>query len=214
MILSASCTNSAEEFVLQPGDLLFQDLDCGPYCDAIEKVTSGYRGGKFSHMGMIVEAPETGNGLYVIEAVARGIVLTPLDTFMHRSTDEEGNAKVVVGRVRSAYSHLIEEAVHEALVLQNKPYDAVYDIQDDTYYCSEMIYEAFMRANQGAPFFEAAPMTFLDPDTQQTFPLWETYFDSLHVPVPEGEPGINPGLISLSDQLDIVHWYGVPEGWE
>jgi len=40
-------------FVLQPGDLLFQDLDCGPLCDAIEKVTTGYQGANFSHVGIV-----------------------------------------------------------------------------------------------------------------------------------------------------------------
>jgi len=214
MLLAAACTSRSEVFTLQPGDLLFQDLDCGPYCDAIEKVTTGYRGAKFSHMGMVVKAPEAAHGLYVIEAVGRGVVLTPLDSFLHRSADEEGTSKVVVGRLQPEYSHLIEDAVKEALALQNKPYDPVYDITDDAYYCSEMIYEAFRRANQSTPFFAAAPMTFVDPDTHQTFPVWETYFADLGVPIPEGEPGINPGLISRSDQLDIVHMYGVPEGWE
>jgi hypothetical protein len=57
-------------------------------------------------------------------------------------------------------------------------------------------------------------MTFIDPDTHQTFPVWETYFADLGVPIPEGKPGINPGLMSRSNKLDIVHVYGVPEGWE
>ena len=46
-----SCTNN---FKLQEGDLLFQDLDSSPICDAIELVTPGYHGSNFSHIGLIV----------------------------------------------------------------------------------------------------------------------------------------------------------------
>ena len=42
-----------DNFVLQPGDLLFQDLDCGPFCDAIEKATKGYQGTNLSHVGVV-----------------------------------------------------------------------------------------------------------------------------------------------------------------
>ncbi|MHC4724324.1 MAG: hypothetical protein ACYS9V_08765 [Planctomycetota bacterium] len=40
-------------FEPKEGDLLFQDLDCGPLCDAIEKVTTGYQGSNFSHVGIL-----------------------------------------------------------------------------------------------------------------------------------------------------------------
>ena len=40
---------------LQVGDIVFQDLDCGPPCQAIEAVTSGYKGAQLSHNGIITE---------------------------------------------------------------------------------------------------------------------------------------------------------------
>ena len=46
-----SCT---KEFQLKEGDLLFQDLDSSPVCDAIELVTPGYKGANFSHIGIVV----------------------------------------------------------------------------------------------------------------------------------------------------------------
>ena len=46
-----SCTSN---FELKEGDLLFQDLDSSPLCDAIELVTPGYNGANFSHIGFIV----------------------------------------------------------------------------------------------------------------------------------------------------------------
>ena len=41
-------------FDLKEGDLLFQDLDSSPLCDAIELVTPGYNGANLSHIGLIV----------------------------------------------------------------------------------------------------------------------------------------------------------------
>jgi len=46
-----SCTKN---FKLQEGDLLFQDLDSSPLCNAIELVTPGYNGANFSHIGLVV----------------------------------------------------------------------------------------------------------------------------------------------------------------
>ena len=87
-------TNSSIElfdhstFKLIPGDILFQDSDCGPFCEAIEKVTFGVNGAKFSHVGMVI--PEANNQLVIIEAITAGVVKTPLDTFFNRSFDADG----------------------------------------------------------------------------------------------------------------------------
>lgn len=54
-------------FALKPGDLLFQDLECGSLCDAIFQVTHGYHETHISHVGMVISTkPKT----MVIEAIA------------------------------------------------------------------------------------------------------------------------------------------------
>ena len=57
LLFQMSCVNRSaqENFQLQKGDFLFQDLDSSPLCDAIELVTPGYKGANFSHIGMVVE---------------------------------------------------------------------------------------------------------------------------------------------------------------
>ena len=50
IIVVSAFTLKGQDFELTNGDLLFQDLDCGPFCDAIEKVTEGYRGAQLSHV--------------------------------------------------------------------------------------------------------------------------------------------------------------------
>ena len=42
-------------FNFQEGDIFFQDLDCGPPCEAIEAVTQGYKGSNLSHCAIITE---------------------------------------------------------------------------------------------------------------------------------------------------------------
>ncbi len=211
-VLLISCRQSSSEskytFQPRPGDLFFQDLDSGPLCDAIEKVTTGHQGANFSHIG-IVTKDDSGNSV-VVEAVANGVEVTELQTFLNRSSDLKDQPKVVVGRMKKPYRRLISGALQEALNLKGKPYDKVFAINNDAYYCSELIYEIFRRANNNNPVFILQPMTFKNPDTGQTLPAWKKYFSDLGVSIPEGQPGINPGGISCSDALTIVYVYGEP----
>lgn len=196
----------AGSFELEPGDLLFQDSDCGPMCEAIEKVTTGYKGANFTHVG--IAAKNADGDIVVIEAVSAGVKVTDLDAFLNRSTDDEGKPKVVVGRLKKRYRHLIAPAIEASLELKGKPYDKVFAIDNDAYYCSELVYVAFLKANGGEPVFKLQPMTFNDPDTEELFSVWKDYYADLGVPVPQGRPGLNPGGISRSPVLNIVHRYG------
>ena len=196
-------------FSLQHGDLLFQDSDCGVFCDAIEKVTQGYQGANLSHVGMVILSDD---GPQIIEATTDGVVMTELKTFLSRSYDKNENSKVIVGRVKDVHTQLIPRAVQYAQSLLGKKYDHVFDIKNDTYYCSELIYEAFKHANGGEEIFHLFPMTFIDPDTKETFGIWSNYYRELGISIPEGKPGLNPGGISKSSEIEIIHMYGTPSG--
>jgi len=113
LLLLFSCTSKTEKpslptsetisfdyskFPLKAGDILFQDSDCGPFCESIEKVTFGVEGSKFSHVGLVI--PKEKGELVVLEAVTAGVVETPLDRFFSRSFDDDQNSKVVVGRMK------------------------------------------------------------------------------------------------------------------
>ncbi|HLB73707.1 MAG TPA: YiiX/YebB-like N1pC/P60 family cysteine hydrolase [Sedimentisphaerales bacterium] len=192
-------------FVPEPGDLLLQDLDCGAMCDAIEKVTTGHKRANFSHVG--IAARNDAGEVVVIESVSAGVKITALQDFLARSLDAAGRPKAAVGRLKKRYRDLVAPAIEQALSLKGKPYDKVFAIDNDAYYCSELVYEAFMRANDGKPVFKLKPMTFNDPDTGTTLSAWENYFSELGVPIPEGRLGINPGGISRSPVLTMVHKY-------
>ena len=64
---------------LQNGDLLFQDMDCGPICNAIEEVTEGFDGHDFSHIGLVTIQKDS---IFIIEAIGKDVHLTPLATFL------------------------------------------------------------------------------------------------------------------------------------
>lgn len=199
-------------FALEVGDFLFQDTDGGPLADAIETVTEGVNGACLTHVGMVARM-RRGRPV-IVEAIGKGVVETPLDTFLSRSTDADGRPKVLVGRLRDPYRALIPEAVAWSRRQLGRPYDSVFILGDDAYYCSELLYDAFCAANGGTPVFELQPMTFKDPATGETFPAWADHYVKLGEPVPEGAPGLNPGGMSRAPVLEIVHAYGRPDGWK
>ena len=186
------------------GDLLFQDLDCGPLCDAIEKVTPDYQGRRFSHVGIVYK---TDQACYVIEAVGAGAKRTPVDSFILRQTDGSGSPKVGVGRLVPDRRHLIDSALSFCLRQIGKPYDQYFLYEPDSYYCSELIYDALMAANNGIPVFQLSPMTFKDPETQNYFPAWEQCYSRLDEEIPEGQPGCNPGSIANEPAVEILNFF-------
>lgn len=189
----------------QKGDLLFQDGDCGDFCEAIETVTSGIHGLRFSHVGIIYD--DTKGAEKVLEATSDGVIITFLDSFLARSYDVNGNPKVAVGRLKEEYQNLIPGALDAAPEYLGKSYDYIFDLHNDSYYCSELIYELFKKANAGNPIFFPKPMTFKDPATSDTFPVWIEYYEKLGNPIPEGQSGLNPGGISQSDKLEVLFPY-------
>jgi hypothetical protein len=197
-----SCTKN---FKLQEGDLLFQDLDSSPLCDAIELVTPGYNGANFSHIGLVVLDNDT---LKVLEAIPPKVMITNLDDFINRSFDKNGNPKVIVGRLKKEFTNSISNAVSYSKSKLDITYDEVFLINNETYYCSELIYEAFLNDS----IFELKPMTFLHPKTKDTLKVWKEYYSDLNTNIPEGNPGINPGIMSLSNKIEMVHFYGIPDG--
>ncbi len=196
--------------LLQKGDLLFQDLDCGALCDAIESVTTGVDSAHFSHVGIISDITKD-NKVLVVEAIGQNVKTTELKTFLSRSYDNCGRPKVVVGRVKD--TQIIKNALRKLKKYIGKKYDDAFDINNDRYYCSELVYYTFEN-NTGEKMFSLIPMTYKDTKTGRYFKSWKEYFKGLNTNIPEGMPGINPGGISRSDKINILYKFGNPEGWD
>lgn len=191
-----SAAQALQPSQLRDGDLLFQNMDCGPLCDAIEGVTEGYAGNDFSHMGLVVKRNDS---IYVLEAAGKAVTLTPYETF----TTYTAKA-MYVGRVKKQYRNLLPAAIDFSMRQLGVPYDDEYIYDNGAYYCSELIYDAFLFANMGKPFFTLYPMTYKQPGTNAFFPAWVEYYRGLNKEIPEGKPGCNPGGISTSEKIDII----------
>lgn len=213
LLLSSTSFLTAQQHRFYPehGDLLFQDLDCGPLCDAIESVTEGYHGAYFSHMGLVVLHSDS--TFWVLEATGSGVTETAFQEFIHRSVDSTDNPKVMVARVKEAYLHLIPEVMLLKEKYLGLPYNTSYIWNDSSYYCSQLIYTLFEQANNGAPFFELQPMTFKVPGGFEMNAAWKAYYQELGIEIPEGMPGCNPGGLSRSEKIEVVYFYGTPKGY-
>ena len=182
---------------LKNGDLLFQNLDCGPLCDAIEQVTNGKDSLKFSHIGMVYLKNDS---IYVIEAIGKAVVLTPYSLFKTRTSNP-----LYLGRLKDTNQTLIDGAVNFAIGKLGIPYDEAFLYNNGKYYCSELIYDAFKASNTNEDFFELEPMTFKSPNSNKYQSTWVKYYKKLNIIIPEGQPGINPARISRSNKLN---WLG------
>ena len=218
-IISTSCKTENNNFYLQKGDILFQDLDSSPLCDAIELVTTGYKNGNFSHIGIVIATGDQNcinadylheNDIRILEAIPNKVVTTRLDSFLNRSFDQEGNPKVIVGRLKKQYLPAIEHAISFLKKKIGVKYDDYFLMDNNAYYCSELIYEAFKKDS----IFQLQPMTFLNPENNDTLNTWKEYYKKLNAQIPQNKLGINPGKMSLSKKIDIVHYYGKPSNIE
>ena len=203
-ILLSSCLPK-QKFELHEGDLLFQDLDSSPLCDAIEKVTPGYKDASLSHVGLVVLDNDT---LKVLEAIPPKVILTDMKAFFNRSNDTKGKSKIIVGRLKKEFQHTIKDAIIYSKSKVGIKYDEAFLINNNSYYCSELIFKAFEKDS----IFKLEPMTFLDPKTNDTLTVWINYYSKLGIKIPQNEPGINPGIMSLSNKIEIIYSYGIPEG--
>ena len=197
--------NYYDRYQPQEGDFLFQDLDCGPTCDAIEAVTWGVDSTKFSHIGFVV----IDSGMWkVLEAITSGVALTPIDEFINRSKDANGNPKIWVGRLDIEYNNIIEKVINSVHNYIGENYDPEFIYDNGKYYCSELIYDIFKDSNNGNPVFELEPMTFKSLKNDNYFPGWVEYYRKLNLPIPQDSLGINPAGISRFKKMIIVRELG------
>ena len=181
---------------LKVGDFLFQDLGGGDLSKAIKKVTPHYNGKYFSHVGMLTSY----NGkLVVIEAYDNVADTISIQTFINRTKET-----IYIGRLDSRYQLEISKASEAVKNYRGIKYDEKYLPDSNHIYCAELIYYVFKEVNQQQDFFKMQPMTFKDPETHELFPGWINYYQKyFQMEVPEGQLGINPGLLINDKRLTV-----------
>lgn len=195
ILLISNCV-WAQKTTFKEGDFIFQNIACGPLCDAINEVTFGYNDINFNHIGMVINYE---NKLQVIEATWPKVAITPLEDFLSKTSNT-----MYLGRLLPEYTNLITDAKNFAIKQVGIPYDVNYLMNNEKYYCSELIYDAFKYANEDKEFFKLYPMTYKSKTTGEFFPEWLSYFEKLGQEVPENLLGCNPAGLSLSKKITIV----------
>ncbi|NSZ03172.1 hypothetical protein G6M70_11280 [Agrobacterium tumefaciens] len=194
---------------MKAGDLIFTFI--GSDDNAISAVTEGFRGGRVNHMGAVVSS---GSTLSVLEAYPPKVQLAELDEFIRRSHDATGQPRYMLGRLDEPNGRLIKKAISYGLKQRNVPYDYRYLTDQVALYCSELIVDMFKFANDGKEFFLETPMSFRDIFTGEPHPVWVAYYAQFGMDVPTGEPGSNPGAISLDGRLEIYDVVGAIPGYQ
>lgn len=194
---------------MKAGDLIFSFI--GSEDNAISAVTEGFRGGRVNHMGAVVLS---GSTLSVLEAYPPKVQLAELHEFLRRSHNAAGQPRYMLGRLVEPNDRLITKAISYGLEQREVPYDYRYLTDQVALYCSELIVDMFKFANDGKEFFLEAPMSFRDLLTGEPHPFWVSYYAQLGMSVPTGEPGSNPGAISLDHRLNIYDVVGAIPGYQ
>lgn len=191
LFLAATLFGSAQNKVmqLQEGDLLFCISAQG---NAITQVTQGVEGLRIDHVGMVHHRNDS---VYVLEAVHKGVVLTPIDRFLVRR-----DSLVFASRLVDTTG--VSRSVARAMQYLGRPYDFLFMPSDDTFYCSELVQKNYLDA-QGELIFQSIPMSFHD-ETGMVTQFWKDYYARRGMQVPEGEPGSNPGDLSRSPKLRFL----------
>ena len=199
ILLYITSCNKQTNINLETGDILFQDLDCGALCDAIENATLGKNNERFSHIAIVVIENDD---VFVIEAYD-GVSKIKLSDFLKRDLKPDEKSRVVVGRLKIPYTKLIPNAIKEAEKRIGLPYDDEFKLNNNKYYCSEFIYDIFLN-NSKTSIFKVKPMTFVNQVTGKTDKAWVAYFENQGIPIPEGELGCNPIDYYESDKVIIL----------
>lgn len=163
---------------LQSGDLLFVS-DTSGMGQAVKAST-----GNYTHVALV---EREGDSLFIIDATQkRGVARRPIEnTFAN---------KMPVEVYRLTIPFDTAAVIARAKSLLGKPYDNAFLPDNDAYYCSELIQEAF------GNLFESKPMNWRDTDGNLP-EYWQKHFKELGIHVPEGVPGTNPTDLSRSPLL-------------
>ena len=206
ILLSCNSNQNRNKFILKQGDLLFQNTGTGKIDNAIKDVTATSFSKNYSHVGM---AMQKDGQWFILEAIPKeGISQTPLKKFLNRNKNKFNKSQTTVARLGNYYQPYISKAIEYGIERINTPYDEIFLWDDDSYYCSELVYKMFSTQNipRDSIPFHTHPMTFND-SSGKPMPSWVTYFKKRNQEIPEGIEGTNPNLMASSPHIKFVYDY-------
>lgn len=179
--------------VIDEGDLAFV---ISAQSNAITEVTQGFDLLPIEHVAIMHRIGGDEGPLYALEAISKGVCLTPIDSFI---SNNGGLEYILIGKIQELDSN---KSIHNALQYVGRQYDYNYMPDNDEIYCSELVQKCYISID-GNPVFNTIPMTFRNP-AGIIHPHWIQHYAKQGLTVPEGVPGSNPGNLSRNAKVKIV----------
>ncbi|MBS1549033.1 MAG: hypothetical protein JSS94_04085 [Bacteroidetes bacterium] len=194
-LFCTSCNTNTIWKQVKNGDLLFVEAKQNNLSGAISRVTkSEISKISFDHV-LLVETK--GNKKFALHASPKkGSEIVPLENII-KEYKQQGR-KLALYRTKN--SSCVDNAIQKAHTLIGKPYNDLYILNEESYYCSDFI----ERAYRDCHLFQLKAMTFKDPKTGKTDEYWENFYLQKGINVPEGQLGTNPNTMSQSENLQKI----------
>lgn len=189
---------------LRTADLLFVVNDKG---NAITSVTEGYAQMPIDHVAIFYTDSITQSPC-VLQADYQGVHTCSLQQFIaDYSSPSQSHYHLLVGRVVADFDAV--QSVKNALTYVGRPYDFYFLPSDDEIYCSELVQKSYV-IHAGDLLFSTIPMTFRN-GAGAIADHWVQHYHKKGIPIPEGEPGSNPGDLSRRSQVRILGDLRLPD---
>ena len=182
---------SEQHTLLHECDLIFVVNNAG---NAITESTQAHGDWPIDHVAVFHR--DSNGSPCVIQAVHKGVCITPLDSLL---ADNDVSA-LLIGRVAGID---VAATIKNSLSFLGKPYDHYFAPSDSAIYCSELVQKSFIDA-KGHLIFEPIAMSFHGPDGV-ILPYWTEHYRRIGSRVPEGAPGTNPAELSRRPQVTILY---------
>jgi uncharacterized protein YycO len=188
----------ASRYQPQEGDILFQSIiksDMVPQTDMV-RLIEGATNSPYSHCGVVVKKKDE---WYVCEAMVFGVKEIPLWMWVSRGE----RAKYDVYRLKDDYRQHLPQFLDVLKSHLDKPYDWRYRMDDESLYCSELVYKAF-KESANEELGETVRLGDLD---------WEPYRETI-VKYEKTDPPldrliITPAHLSRATQLEKIFSNGM-----
>ena len=179
--------------LLKQGDLVFVTAKSSGLSGAINTVTKKNDIESFDHLGLV---KKEGKRWFVLHSEPKnGSWKQDFSEFVKKQSNE--GQQMVLYRLKTEFQSAIPNAILSAEKMLGKPYNELYILNENQYYCSDFIERAFRKDS----IFSLQPMTFKDPKTGVTNVFWKEFYSKYGVEVPEGELGCNPNGLAASPKL-------------
>ena len=186
ILVLMSCNDSPN---LQTGDIIFVSI---PY----EKPGADPL---FIHTA-IVEINEAGEQMIVDATYKRGIAEYPIDSFISDYQRHDGSYPTFeVYRLKDTTD--IDQFIANAKAFIGESYDVEFVPDNGRHYCTELIYDSYVR--NGQHIFDQTTLDFHDADGDYPA-FWVKIFGRLGAEIPFGTIGTPPLHMHSSDAIEYV----------